>query len=1131
MSGRRWAVLAGIDEYPNLRADQQLAGCINDVELMAALLPERFGFSSDGITLLRNAEASRKAILDALDGLVAKAEADDVVVVHYSGHGSQMTDREGDEGDGLDETIVPADSGRGDAENRDITDDEIYAWLTRLTARTNLVTLVFDCCHSGSVTRDLAGARSRRIEPDTRAASELPPSPVQSTRAARAAGPSGWLPPGRRYTLLAGCRDEELSFEHDEPGADTHGALTWFLTRALTAAQPGATYRDVFEVAAAGVSAAYPSQHPQIEGAVNREVFGVAEFVPAAFVAVLSRHGETVTLGGGAAQGLGPGSRWGAYPAGTLRPSREQRLGTLRVTAAQATSATANVEDETTLGAIAEQARAIRESQEPDAPRMRVAVPEELTDLRALVDESTLIERVDGDGTADARILTVAPRAEPRGDDPVPQLGAVGRATVAVVGADGRLMIPDRPADAADTARKVHGDLETVARYRRVLALENPASGLEGVVELTLLRRGADGSWVAAEPEVAGGEVVFEEGEQIGVRIRNTHNATLYPAVLDLGLAYGVSPVHPYAGNEALGAGATVELGTRPGQEIELGIPAAFPFGGDSDDSDQGVETVKLFVTAEPADYTVLHQAGVEREIDRRRGGTRDFLQRTAEDDWTTSSGSFLLRRATRGVVLEAGGGTVHAGDVELSTPGLNGRVAALDPGGGGRTRALDLSTDALEDVLGAEGLDVQIALDLSDVERASGTRGAEPAIEVRPPAPAPGEGQMLLAKDEAGVLTWHFAGATRGLDDERRTYRIDRRVVVSVPAEVGTRGLAAAIGKKLLKVLVFPLIEPAIGEVADFFAGRWEAKKRPYRLRHSNPDDFATPGGRDVQAADWDELSGRRTLLLVHGTFSRSHSGFGQLPRETFEQLYRHYEGRVLALDHFTLSHTPRQNVEWLIGQIAEGRRLDVDILCHSRGGLVSRTLVEQQSELSLGSKGVSVGRVVFVATPNAGTALADGEHLGDLVDTYTNVLNFIPDNGVTDVLEGVVTVAKMLAVGAMKGLDGLASMVPDGDFQKWLNAGPAPVGTTYCALAADYEPTIPALADFARDWVMDKVFAKLGNDLVVPTDGVFAENGAGLFPIDDRHVFAKEDGVAHTRFFADRTTQDKLVSWLDGG
>ncbi len=53
-------------------------------------------------------------------------------------------------------------------------------------------------------------------------------------------------------------------------------------------------------------------------------------------------------------------------------------------------------------------------------------------------------------------------------------------------------------------------------------------------------------------------------------------------------------------------------------------------------------------------------------------------------------------------------------------------------------------------------------------------------------------------------------------------------------------------------------------------------------------------------------------------------------------------------------------------------------------------------------------------------------------MIDTYTNVFNFFPDNGVTEVLEGIVTVAKMIAVGRREGagrphLDGAGRRVPE--------------------------------------------------------------------------------------------------------
>jgi hypothetical protein len=60
-----------------------------------------------------------------------------------------------------------------------------------------------------------------------------------------------------------------------------------------------------------------------------------------------------------------------------------------------------------------------------------------------------------------------------------------------------------------------------------------------------------------------------------------------------------------------------------------------------------------------------------------------------------------------------------------------------------------------------------------------------------------------------------------------------------------------------------------------------------------------------------------------------------------------------------------------------------------------------------------------------------------------------------------------------------------------------------------------------------MDKVFGG-ANDLVVPTDGVFAENGSGWFPIEDRLVFRGSDAVPHTGFFGSAAARAKIMEWL---
>jgi hypothetical protein len=194
----------------------------------------------------------------------------------------------------------------------------------------------------------------------------------------------------------------------------------------------------------------------------------------------------------------------------------------------------------------------------------------------------------------------------------------------------------------------------------------------------------------------------------------------------------------------------------------------------------------------------------------------------------------------------------------------------------------------------------------------------------------------------------------------------------------------------------------------------------------------------------------------------------------------------------------------------------------------LVSRMLSEKQGELVMGSRTVRVGRVVFVGAPNAGTILANADHVGDFIDSYTNLLNFVPDSGVSDILAGIITVAKQLAVGAVKGLPGLQSMRPGGEFGTWLNAGVRAGDTRYFALASDFTPSETGLKEFAADRIIDKVFQKKANDLVVPTSGVFSANGSGFFPIEQNVVFEGAQSVAHTAYFGSRGVREKITEWL---
>ncbi|CAK0766136.1 metacaspase-1 [uncultured Gammaproteobacteria bacterium] len=154
ITGQRHALIIGINDYP--LPQHRLRGAVTDARNMERLLIDSFHYQPDQIKLLIDRDATRDAILTAWKTwLIAGTKPGDEVFFYFSGHGSQVPDLDGDEPDGLDETLVPADvgdDGQGGWANM-IIDDEIDKLLAQLTDRH--VTIVVDSCHSGTITRGM----------------------------------------------------------------------------------------------------------------------------------------------------------------------------------------------------------------------------------------------------------------------------------------------------------------------------------------------------------------------------------------------------------------------------------------------------------------------------------------------------------------------------------------------------------------------------------------------------------------------------------------------------------------------------------------------------------------------------------------------------------------------------------------------------------------------------------------------------------------------------------------------------------------------------------------------------------------------------------------------------------------
>jgi Caspase domain len=1137
------ALLVGIDAYAHIRT---LDGCVNDSRLMRSLLVDRFGFPADHVIQLLDAQATRQAILAAFDSLVTATGPDDVVVIHFAGHGSQMRDREGDEPSGFDSTLMPWDTGRGPHENRDITDDEIHVVLAALAVKTRHITVLVDACHSGTVTRDAFGAKTRSVERDLRPIEALPPSPVAGGRLALTpSGASGWLPLGDNYVLIAGCRDEEESKEYFPPeGGGPHGALTYFLSQALQAATSTTTYRDVFEHIAARVTAYNAVQHPQIEGTADKTVFGVDDLPPVPFVAVTGRDGQTAHLAAGQALGITVGTTFAVHAAGTKRPAEGDALGELLVRSVSPFTAEASIVRESGDGAITAGARAFVTSYAFGdlALPVQFASPAATAAFAEALAASPFLKVVPEEAAAAARIYLLPARSRVEPGDPVPQAGALDTERWAVVDATGALLMPLKsPGD----EKTVVQNLDKVAKARRVLALDNPSPGeLAGAVTLDLLKKTATGGWVPATPDVGGVLPVVDEGQRVQFRVTNRGKHPIAVAMIYVGTGSQISVPKPF----------TLAPETSDGSLAgPVSFPPNYPFTdlGDPLRGVDSVETAKLIVTMQPVDFSGLREDAMRSgavspssptafgvAMQRLSGARRRGFSVEPEPDaatrqaWTTVSKSLIVRRRSSALGSAAPAAIGHA---VVSAPAITGLVSTGRTSEG-RDETAGFATSLLQQALA--GADVAMRQTLAiDAARptSAATRsadGSQAPIAVQLAPPPDGHGQMVLASDELGLVSWSFARSTpgaRSLSDRAtsRTYHVPSAVPDTATGQPASRGLIGIVGRKVIKELVFPILKPMLGS-AGASAVQWlETTRWPYRVRTFTPDDYTAADAPSIDRDGWRRLSGGRALLMVHGTFSRSHLAFAALPADVVATLHRQYDGRVFAFDHLFLSEDPAENVRWLVSQLPDDADLTLDIVCHSRGGLVSRVLAEKQGELSLGSRRIRVGKVVLVGVPNAGTALADPAHVETLLDVFSNLINLVPDGTGAPVLSMIVEFAKLAAIGALDALSGLRAMHPAGDFMRRLNA-PAAVGDTrYFAVASNVAPVDPGLRHFLRSRALTALL-RGGNDLVVPSDGAFGANGASLFPVADPLLLEGDAAVSHTKYFADPRVRDQVMSWL---
>ena len=402
-SGVKRALLVGINKY---KAVPKLQGSLNDIETMRQILLTRWGFAEKNIRLLTDEAATRAGILAALDQLVSDTGPNDLVYFHYSGHGSQVEDLNGDETDDhLDETLVPQDGRSGDV--RDITDDELDAIFARLRAKTALI--VLDSCHSGTATRSL-DIRTRSVPQDNRI--DIYKKAEDAKPKTRAIVPVVTS----RYVVMTGAASHQEALDGPVDGR-YHGFFTYSLSRSLSQAGAGATPREIFsgverELKRIQTHFGRSSMpEPQLEAPPNlieTALLGTAtagslkttgestarlpwlEVVPAQ-----GAQSGMVTLLNGTLLAAAPGSTWSLYPAGETRFAPGRALAVATVTQLNGKDALAKVQS--SAGKIPSGARAVALLPAPTGQRIPIRILDVPANRRSVIEDTlrTNIKDVD----------------------------------------------------------------------------------------------------------------------------------------------------------------------------------------------------------------------------------------------------------------------------------------------------------------------------------------------------------------------------------------------------------------------------------------------------------------------------------------------------------------------------------------------------------------------------------------------------------------------------------------------------------------------------------------------------------------------------------------------------------------
>ncbi|KAJ2916612.1 hypothetical protein MD484_g3828, partial [Candolleomyces efflorescens] len=243
-TGKKRALLIGINYFGQ---NGELRGCINDVKNVKAFLMEHWGYKQDDMVILTDDASNPRMqpttanIIQAMQWLVNNAKPNDALFFHYSGHGGQTKDTDGDEADGYDEVIYPVDF----ESSGHIVDDMMHDIMVKPLPEGCRLTAIFDYSTEGKIKepnlaaeagQGLLSAVTSYARGDMggvfKSAMGLVKTATGSTSKADKISKATRTSPADVISF-SGCKDSQTSADTQEAGQAT-GAMSFAFISALT---------------------------------------------------------------------------------------------------------------------------------------------------------------------------------------------------------------------------------------------------------------------------------------------------------------------------------------------------------------------------------------------------------------------------------------------------------------------------------------------------------------------------------------------------------------------------------------------------------------------------------------------------------------------------------------------------------------------------------------------------------------------------------------------------------------------------------------------------------------------------------------------------------------------------------